>query len=125
MACQAVHGSLSFRGAKIAKSKREGIHRQPQLSRGNQTNQGVLMTMKKYLQARCALALNLAGALLLLFAFSATSTNLLLVTDATKSQVAFCIGDRAVFGVEGTSTRMGYKCPNGLDAKPTAVVNSD
>jgi hypothetical protein len=71
--------------------------------------------MEKYRQAQLALALNGIGALLLIFPFQATSTNLLLVTDAATDQAAFCIGNRAVFGMRGGATIMGYKCPTGLN----------
>jgi hypothetical protein len=58
--------------------------------------------------------------------FQATSTNLLVIANKDKS-FAFCIGDRAVFGLVpgGMGTYIGAKCPEGTDAKPAAVVNTD
>ena len=72
-----------------------------------------------------ALALNGIGALLLALAFQATSTDVMLVTDKAKSTAAFCIGNRAMFVVEGHGVGFGTTCPESNTMKPTAVVNSD
>jgi hypothetical protein len=76
--------------------------------------------------AQLSAALNLLGSLLVFASFQATSTKLLLVTGNGK-EIAFCIGDRAVFGLspDGRGMMMGYRCPTGDTAKPAAVVNTD
>jgi hypothetical protein len=81
--------------------------------------------MLKYRMAFASAFLNLFGSILVFFSFQATSTNLLLVAPKDGS-FAFCIGDRAVFGLgPGGSTIFGYKCPEALATKPAAVVNTD
>ncbi len=81
--------------------------------------------MFKYWMAFLAAILNLAGSGLVFFSFQAASANLLLVAPKDGS-LAFCIGDRAVFGLgPGGSTIIGYGCPKALDTKPAAVVNTD
>jgi hypothetical protein len=83
--------------------------------------------MMKYRMALLSAFLNLLGSFLVFLSFQAASTNLLLVTEKGTKNVAFCIGDRAVFGLtkDGRGTAMGYGCPQGVDAKPAAVVNTD
>ena len=82
--------------------------------------------MSKYQMARLSAALNLLGSLLVFASFQATSTRLLLVIGNNK-EVAFCIGDRALFGLspDGMGLRMGYGCPKGDTVRPAAVVNTD
>jgi hypothetical protein len=83
--------------------------------------------MTKYWRAQTSAALTLLGSFLVFLSFQGASTNLMLVTEKGTKNVAFCIGDRAVLGLtdDGRGTAMGYGCPKGLDAKPTAVVNTD
>ncbi len=128
-AMEAVIADLVWNLAELL--RREGTSKQAQAAfplrevrlTNNQANRGVWM--QRHVQVRCALGVNGLGAVLLLFAFQATSARLLLVTDATANKAAFCIGDRAVFGVVGPNTFVGSSCPQGLDVKPTAVVNSE
>lgn len=70
--------------------------------------------------------LNLLGSFLVFLSFQATSTNLLVIANKDQS-FAFCIGDRAIFGLipGGRGTYIGTACPTGTDAKPAAVVNTD
>jgi hypothetical protein len=81
--------------------------------------------MTKYWMAQIAAMLNLLGAFLVFLSFQATSTDLLLVMGKDKS-TAFCVGQNAILaeGPDG-STILGTKCPEGSDAKPAAVVNTD
>lgn len=83
--------------------------------------------MAKYRMARWSAFLNLLGALLVFLSFQTASTNLLFVTERGTKNVAFCIGDRAVFGLthDGQGMTMGFACPLGSDAKPAAVINTD
>src|SRR6266852_9681460 len=87
------------------------------------TSRGV--TMMNFRKVQFSLALNGLGAILLLFAFQATSTDVMLVTDKAKSKAAFCIGNRAMFVVEGQGIGFGTTCPESSTMKPTAVVNSE
>ena len=81
--------------------------------------------MTKYRRIQAALAMNGLGVILLLFAFQATSTDVMLVTDKTKNKAAFCIGNTALFMVEGRALALGTACPESNTMKPTAVVNSE
>jgi hypothetical protein len=85
--------------------------------------------MTKSQIARTSACLNVLGSLLVFLSFQATSTRLLLVTSNDKSDktAAFCIGDRAFFGIskDGSGTMMGYACPQSENMKPTVVANSD
>lgn len=76
--------------------------------------------------ARLSAFLNLLGAFLVFLSFQATSTNLLMIANKDKS-FAFCVGDRAVFGLipGGRGTYIGASCPEGQDAKPAAVASTD
>ena|ERR1700730_18187628 len=80
----------------------------------------------KYHMAMLSAILNLIGAALIFWSFQAASTKLLLVTGQGKD-VAFCIGDRAMFGLtkDGQGLAMGYACPSGDTMKPTVVANTD
>ena len=86
-----------------------------------------MLKYRKYRMAFVSAFLNLLGSFLVFLSFQATSTDLLLVTEKGKKNVAFCIGDRAVFGLtaDGKGTAMGYGCPQGTDVKPAAVINTD
>jgi hypothetical protein len=84
------------------------------------------MTMSQV--ARASAFLNLVGSLLVFLSFQPTSTRLLLVTskDVNNKTVAFCIGDRAVFGLAADGgTQIGYACPQTENMKPTVVANGD
>ncbi len=81
--------------------------------------------MKRYVCSVVTLLLNTVGAFLLVFSLQITSTDLVLVSSKDNTSAAFCIGDRAVFGIEGSAMIMGYKCPDRPSRKPAAVINSE
>lgn len=81
--------------------------------------------MKRYCVALAALLLNAVGAFFLVFSLQVTSTDLVLVSSKDDASAAFCIGDRAVFGIEGQATMFGYACPDLSSRKPAAVINSE
>ena len=57
--------------------------------------------------------------------FQATSTDFLLVSTR-DGKSALCVGKRAFFVmVPNGGTGAGAACPEGVDAKPAAVVNTD
>lgn len=82
--------------------------------------------MTKYWMAQVAAICNFLGAVLVFVSFQATSTDLLMIANKDQS-FAFCIGDRAIFGLTpgGRGTYIGAACPQGADAKPAAVVSTD
>jgi len=59
--------------------------------------------------------------------FQATSTSLILVTEKNGA-MSFCVGNNAMFTAipgPGHGLQMGHECPQGIDAKPAAIVNTD
>jgi hypothetical protein len=94
------------------------------LPRRNLSNRGY-PAMTKYRLARFAIFLGFLGSLLLVFAFHATSTDFVLVTQ-DNGHSAICVGDTALFVVVAHKTLgMGASCPKGIASDPIAAVYSN
>jgi hypothetical protein len=74
--------------------------------------------------ARIGLALNVAGAICLFYAFQATSSNFRLITTSSGDS-ALCVEQRAMMiaSKDGGWVIGAMSCPDWVNAKPAAVVN--
>jgi hypothetical protein len=81
---------------------------------------------------RIALALNLAGTLLLFYSFQATSSSFRLISRSqpgvmgSYTEYAICVKDFTLLQTIGHGVGIGHLgCPTSEDDRPAAVVNTE